>query len=393
MFESLFFNKNKETIKPKKTEKKDDIVCKLCHDNIDTKLKDFYSPCLCTGSVGFIHKDCFTELIQMEQTCSVCLTPYPPTNVVQNVINAPPTQLKIDEILDETHKKLDLICYQMNGSNEIQRVLKLFSSDYQFFEMIVNTISEMDVLNNSLTNIDAENFVNAGGRLPTNNQINQNQINQNDILDNLLAENEDSDSEDEEDDEIFDEEIAEDILDSLEKINMMIYNACQYHANGEGNMCYSHTTHLIDELTLTNFRSFLKEYYSDICFHALNYLAKNRIKVWKILALNSIYNTGNIIHNLYRIVKPNWINNLCGLVLYESLPMINYNDKKSFNDKLIDELIEAKNTDVDIDKVNIMENTHKLLHSKEFNMMGYCLFAMNCAMLYGVYYCTSSMFF
>ena len=113
MFESLFFNtkRNNQEKNNQEENNQEEIICKLCHDNIYIQSKDFYAPCRCTGSVAYIHKDCFDELIKMETTCSICLTPYPPIQIVNKIVNPPPKTTKISDILDETFKKLDLICY------------------------------------------------------------------------------------------------------------------------------------------------------------------------------------------------------------------------------------------------------------------------------------------
>ena len=131
----------------------------------------------------------------------------------------------------------------------------------------------------------------------------------------------------------------------------------------------------------------LKLYYSDISYHALNYVAQNKFKIWKLMMINFAYNTGHLVYSGYKIIKPDWINNSCALLMLESLPIVPCETKFKWNKEMINKI-----TSDDIKSANIMTNTYHNLHYWKLNIMGYMLFLTNIMILYGGYTAVRQMF-
>lgn len=69
---------------------KSDILCKFC---LDSENKEFISPCLCTGSAGFVHVSCLKTWISSQEVsvqnpkCEICSFEYKMQKTLIKVYN------------------------------------------------------------------------------------------------------------------------------------------------------------------------------------------------------------------------------------------------------------------------------------------------------------------
>lgn len=57
-------------------------MCRICYDSSETLYR---SPCKCSGSVGYVHGDCFKRLLEHKknfQNCEVCSSNYKEGTIV-----------------------------------------------------------------------------------------------------------------------------------------------------------------------------------------------------------------------------------------------------------------------------------------------------------------------
>ena len=93
--------------------------CKICLEE-ETKNNPLISPCLCTGSIRYIHNDCLKKWIVEQKTsvfdakCEICKTAYNIDFIFENILNK--------------HKKSKFI--RKEGSLTIMFILFIFGSDW-----------------------------------------------------------------------------------------------------------------------------------------------------------------------------------------------------------------------------------------------------------------------
>lgn len=343
--------------------KEEELICKLCHDSIIIKDNDHYSPCLCKGSVGLIHKDCFNTLIENEERCGVCLTDYP------NISQGTPD---IKMIMDVLVSKLDKILYEMDGKTQIQQIYKLFTTDTSFFESMIESMLQIEnVRTYGIKELKTEEYLQGIASLPPI------------IEDSEADSSNDEDEEDEEDnDELFNVDIAEDILNSLNQINTLVYQSYEMQHHTQENR-YEYDFN--EDITLSEFRKALNLYYIDITYHSLNYLSYNPMSCIKILGMSFIFNTALVYKKLISLFLPHRINNIYGLLLIESNPLITMSRKHKLNKYIVDDVMYGNGS---IDSASLIESSFKKLDNWKLNILGLSIVFINYMTLYGILYGT-----
>lgn len=104
-------------------------ICRVCHEEIeDTKANNILAPCQCTGSVSFIHLECYETLIKHESACGVCLTTYPTTNpsppasYTFNMVDVNP------QMLENTLHNVNVLLQDVNMDSEIISLVSIFTN-------------------------------------------------------------------------------------------------------------------------------------------------------------------------------------------------------------------------------------------------------------------------
>jgi hypothetical protein len=409
MFTNYLFGK-KDTSKEftkNNTEDNIDISCRICLDTINISIKDYYSPCQCRGTSGLIHKVCYADLYKNEKRCGACLTDYPPSIIkVSDLGTKKSTTPSVKEILEGFSDELNRILYDMGSYSEIQKVYNLFTSETDFFtKLSENYLKINNIKLYGLNNEETINYIIGGARLPrTTTTIDVIDVDNTDENYDIEEEIDDLgmnidivpygptaiiDENDDDDETFIDEDIAEDILNALYKINSTVYNYCSYNQTIEPIHIFNHTTHLgtlgTVDLTIKEFKEVLNKYYVDISYHSLNYLAKNPIKVYQLMIINSLYNLIKVIKNLYKIFGPDKINNFFGLLLIESMPFISYKTKAKWNKDIVNEI-----TNGEVESASYFENSIKKLRYWKLDLLGYGIQSMNYLVMFLSLYSTYS---
>ena len=361
------------------------MSCRVCLEDIDISNNDkssFFSPCLCSGTQGLIHKTCYKQMIEIEHSCQVCLLDYPMMTNVLKPPHSPGSSQYYIHLASNVLIKLNEILSHVGGYQEIRKIHGLLNDNTSLFETILNHHFKTDNIKlYGVQNSATIDYLNSGGvLLPNNNTDNDldeyqfTTILENPSLDglnNMVNEMEESEDTPE-------NLICHDILISLTTIKLGLYNP----DNQEPFLMHD----INQPMTLKYFRQCLGRYYLDLVDLGLQSVEKNPC-LGKAVIYNFAYHIGTFV-SLFKISRNSLrINTATGILMIMSSKWISKSQKDKFRQYILKTISKNK-----VDNSSYLYSTIKTLDNNQFKRISYPIQAVNYGIIgsgiYLIYRCS-----